>query len=50
MDDDARELIYCPAENCNKVVDIDFISQEITDPNVREKYKLLMANSFVQVS
>lgn len=49
MDDGATESIYCPAEGCNKVVDSDFITHVITDPDVRQKYKRLMMNNFVQV-
>lgn len=50
MNENATESIYCPSENCNKIVDSDFIMQLITDENVRLKYKYLMANNFVQVN
>lgn len=49
-DENAAELICCPAENCDKIVDSDLIMQMISDVNVRQMYQHLWANSFVQVS
>lgn len=45
----ATERIYCAAGNCDKIVDSDFIMKFIIDADVRQMYKYLMANSFVQV-
>lgn len=42
--------ICCPAEQCSIIVDDATIMELVSDKTVREKYQLLITNSFVEVN
>lgn len=50
MDENATDLIRCPVENCDRIVDSNFIMQLVSDADARQKYQYLIVDNFVQVN
>lgn len=50
MDDGLSQTIPCPTNECNILVDDQMVLDLVTDPEVRLRYQILMANIFVESS